>query len=138
MSWLDGKPVKFSDTVNFKGTMFSDVPNLAAAFGYTNASWTLKCDLTCGYIVRLLNYMDRHGYASCTPRQRDPDFTSTPLIDFSSGYIQRTIDQFPRQGTKKPWRLYQNYVRDLVSLRYGRVNDPALEFARRSEAKLAA
>jgi len=135
---VDGKPVEFSQTINFKGVMFSDVPNLAATFGYTNASWTLKCDLTCAYVARLLNYMDRRGYASCTPRQRDPALVAEPLIDFSSGYIQRSIDQFPRQGSRKPWRLYQNYVRDLVSLRYGPVSDKALEFSRRQPAKAAA
>ena len=134
---VDGKPVKFSDTMNFKGVMFSDVPNLAAAFGYTNASWTLKCDLTCAYVSRLINYMDRRGYAACTPR-RDPTVKAEPLIDFSSGYIQRAIDQFPRQGSRKPWRLYQNYVRDLLSLRYGPVDDKALEFSRRRETRIAA
>jgi monooxygenase len=134
---VDGKPVRFSETMNFKGVMFSDVPNLAAAFGYTNASWTLKCDLTCAFVSRLINYMDRHGYAACTPR-RDPAIKSVPLIDFTSGYVQRAIDQFPRQGSKKPWRLYQNYVRDLLSLRLGSVNDKALEFARRPEARVPA
>jgi monooxygenase len=124
---VDGKPVIFSDTMNFKGVMFSDVPNLFAAFGYTNASWTLKCDLTSAYAARLINYMDRRGYAACTPK-RDRSVEPQPLIDFSSGYIQRAIDQFPRQGSKKPWRLYQNYVRDLLSLRFGAVKDPALEF----------
>jgi cation diffusion facilitator CzcD-associated flavoprotein CzcO len=134
---VDGKPVTFSDTMNFKGVMFSDVPNLFAAFGYTNASWTLKCDLTSAYVARLINYMDRRGLAACTPR-RDPTVASEPLIDFSSGYIQRAIDQFPRQGAKKPWRLYQNYVRDLLSLKFGAVNDPALEFAPpRADAKVA-
>jgi monooxygenase len=134
---VDGKPVKFSDTMNFKGVMFSDVPNFAIAIGYTNASWTLKCDLTCAYVSRLINYMDRHGYVACTPR-RDPSIKSEPLIDFSSGYIQRAIDQFPRQGSKKPWRLYQNYVLDTLSLRFGAVNDKALEFTRRRESKIAA
>jgi monooxygenase len=134
---VDGKPVTFSDTMNFKGVMFSDVPNLFAAFGYTNASWTLKCDLTSAYAARLINYMDRRGYAACTPR-RNRSVESEPLIDFSSGYIQRAIDQFPRQGSKKPWRLYQNYVRDLVSLRFGAVADPALEFAPRRESVKAA
>jgi monooxygenase len=134
---VDGKPVAFSDTMNFKGVMFSDVPNLFAAFGYTNASWTLKCDLTSAYAARLINYMDRRGYAACTP-QRDRSVAPEPLIDFSSGYIQRAIDQFPRQGSKKPWRLYQNYVRDLLSLKFGAVNDPALEFALpRADAKIA-
>ena len=134
---VDGKPVKFSDTMNFKGVMFSDVPNLAAAFGYTNASWTLKCDLTCAYVSRLINYMDRRGYVACTPR-RDPTVKAEPLIDFSSGYIQRAIDQFPSQGSRKPWRLYQNYVRDMLSLRYGPVDDKALEFSPRRETKIAA
>ena len=123
--------------MNFKGVMFSDVPNLANAFGYTNASWTLKCDLTCAYVGRLINYMDRRGYVHAR-RARDATVKPEPLIDFSSGYIQRAIDQFPRQGSKKPWRLYQNYVRDLLSLRYGPVNDKALEFSRRRETKIAA
>ena len=135
---VDGKPVDFAQTMNFKGIMFSDVPNLAAVIGYTNASWTLKADLTCAYVARLMNHMDRHGYIACTPRQHDPSVTAEPLIDFSSGYIQRSIDQFPRQGSKKPWRLYQNYVRDLLNLRFGAVNDKALEFTRRAGAKAAA
>jgi monooxygenase len=135
---VDGKPVKFSETTNFKGVMFSDVPNLFAAFGYTNASWTLKCDLTCAYVARLINYMDRRGYAAGTPRLQDPSVKPEPLIDFSSGYIQRAIDQFPRQGSKKPWKLYQNYVRDLLSLRFGSVDDGALEFERRGERAKAA
>ncbi|MGO9396538.1 MAG: flavin-containing monooxygenase [Xanthobacteraceae bacterium] len=135
---IDNKPVTFSETMNFKGVMFSDVPNLFAAFGYTNASWTLKCDLTSAYVARLINYMDRHGYAVCTPRLRDPSVKPEPLIDFSSGYIQRAVDQFPHQGSKKPWRLHQNYVRDLLSLRFGAVNDPALEFERRRQSAKAA
>ena len=135
---VDGKPVKFAETMNFKGVMLSDVPNLANIFGYTNASWTLKCDLICAYISRLINYMDRHGYVQCTPRRRDASVTPEPLIDFSSGYIQRTIDQFPRQGSKKPWKLYQNYLLDLVSLRFGPVNDRALEFSRRRQSAKAA
>jgi monooxygenase len=135
---IDGKPMDFAQTMNFKGVMFSDVPNFAAVVGYTNASWTLKCDLTCAYVARLIKYMDRHGYAACTPRLRDPSVQPEPLIDFSSGYIQRAIDQFPRQGSKKPWRLYQNYVRDLFSLRFGAVSDKELEFSRRADIKAAA
>ncbi len=131
---VDGRPVKLGETMNFKGVMFSDVPNLFGTFGYTNASWTLKSDLTSAYVARLINYMDRHGYVVCTPRQRDASVASQPLIDFSSGYIQRGLDQLPRQGSRKPWRLNQNYVWDLLSLRFGSVNDSALEFSRRSEA----
>ena len=131
---VDGRPVKLGETMNFKGVMFSDVPNLFGTFGYTNASWTLKSDLTSAYVARLINYMDRHGYVVCTPRQRDASVASQPLIDFSSGYIQRGLDQLPRQGSRKPWRLNQNYVWDLLSLRFGSVNDSALEFSRRGEA----
>jgi len=129
---VDGKPVKFADTMNFKGVMFSEVPNFAAAIGYTNASWTLKCDLTCAYVGRLISYMDRHGYVQCTPHLCDPSVKPEPLIDFSSGYIRRSIDQFPRQGSRKPWKLYQNYIFDLLNLRFGLVNDSALKFLRRS------
>ncbi|HMK70226.1 MAG TPA: NAD(P)/FAD-dependent oxidoreductase, partial [Xanthobacteraceae bacterium] len=122
MRWLggiavvvDGKPVNAAETLNFRGVMLSDVPNFANVFGYTNASWTLKSDLICAYISRLINYMDRHGYVECTPR-RDAAIKPQPLFDFTSGYIQRAIDQFPRQGSQQPWKLYQNYVRDLISL----------------------
>jgi monooxygenase len=128
---VDSKPVTFAETMNFKGVMFSNVPNLFAVFGYTNASWTLKSDLTCAWAARLINHMDRRGYVACTPRLRDLSVKSEPLIDFSSGYVQRAIDQLPRQGSKKPWKLNQNYVRDFLSLRFGPVADDALEFARR-------
>jgi cation diffusion facilitator CzcD-associated flavoprotein CzcO len=135
---VDGKPVEFSETMNFKGVMFSDVPNLFAVFGYTNASWTLKADLTCAHVARIINHMDRRGYVACTPRLRDASVKREPLIDFSSGYVQRVIDQLPRQGSKKPWKLYQNYVRDLLSLRFGRVTDNELEFARAKAGLTAA
>jgi monooxygenase len=131
---VDGKPVTFPETTNFKGVMFSDIPNLFVVFGYTNASWTLKSDLTCAYAARLINHMNRRGYAVCTPRLHDPSVKPEPLIDFNSGYVLRAIDQFPRQGSKKPWKLYQNYVRDLLSLRFGQVADSALEFAPRGAA----
>jgi monooxygenase len=135
---VDGRPIRFADTMNFKGLMFSDVPNLFGTFGYTNASWTLKSDLISAYAARLINYMDRRGYVACTPRQRDASVAPEPLIHFSSGYIQRAIDELPRQGSKKPWRLYQNYVRDLISLRFGAVNDSALEFSRQRDESRAA
>ena len=116
------------ETMTYKGMMFSDVPNLAVSIGYTNASWTLKCDLTCEYVCRLLNHMRDHGYAYCTPRNRDPSITAEPFIDFSSGYVQRSIDQFPKQGSRTPWRLHQNYARDILMLRFGAIEDEALEF----------
>ncbi|WP_129779298.1 flavin-containing monooxygenase [Peristeroidobacter soli] len=126
---VDGQPVDPPRTLSYKGMMYSDVPNLATAFGYTNASWTLKCDLTCEYVCRLLKYMDKHGYRQCTPRNDDPSITATPWIDFSSGYVQRSIDQFPKQSSKAPWRLYQNYALDLMNLRFAAVDDGVMRFS---------
>ncbi len=128
---VDGAPVDFSQTTAYRGLMYSDVPNLATSFGYTNASWTLKCDLTCDYVCRLINYMDRRGYASATPRKASTAMVDEPLLDFTSGYIQRDIKLFPRQGAKRPWRVQQNYLLDRLNFRLGRLNDGALRFARR-------
>jgi cation diffusion facilitator CzcD-associated flavoprotein CzcO len=125
---VDGAEVDLSRTMNYKGMMFSDVPNLASAFGYTNASWTLKSDLTARYVCRLLNYMDRKGMRQCTPRRSDPSMGEVPALDFTSGYVQRGIARFPKQGTRAPWKLYQNYLLDLVSLRFGRVEDGEMRF----------
>ena len=127
---VDGEEVRFPEKMAYKGMMLEGVPNLAISIGYTNASWTLKCDLTCEYVCRLLNHMDEHGYAYCTPRNHDPSVKPEPMIDFSSGYVQRSIDQFPRQGSRQPWRLYQNYPRDILSLRHAAVEDGAMEFSR--------
>jgi monooxygenase len=126
---VDGNAVDLSKTLGYKGMMISDVPNLAIALGYTNASWTLKCDLTCEYVCRLLNHMEKHGYRQCTPRVDDPSIERVPFIDFSSGYVQRAIDKFPKQGSRAPWRLYQNYLLDLMTLRFSRLDDGALQFA---------
>jgi monooxygenase len=126
---VDGREVVLSETVGYKGMMLSDVPNLAIAVGYTNASWTLKCDLTCEYVCRLLNHMDAHGYRICTPRYRDGAPATEPFIDLKSGYVLRSVQQFPRQGRRAPWRLHQNYVRDVRMLRHGPVEDGAVEFS---------
>ncbi|HEX3248363.1 MAG TPA: NAD(P)/FAD-dependent oxidoreductase [Pyrinomonadaceae bacterium] len=125
---VEGATVDMTKTLVYKGMMFSDVPNLAFAVGYTNASWTLKCDLTAEYVCRLLNHMDQHGYAVCTPRVNETDIEEEPVIDFNSGYVLRALPSLPRQGSKKPWRLHQNYVKDLSMMRYGRVEDGAMEF----------
>lgn len=125
---VDNAIVELPKTLVYKGMMFSDIPNLAFAIGYTNASWTLKCDLTAEYVCRLLNHMDQHGYDVCTPRMNDPNIEKEPVIDFNSGYILRALDKLPRQGTKTPWRLHQNYWKDLRMMRYGRVEDDAMEF----------
>jgi monooxygenase len=126
---VDGRDVELSETMAYKGMMLSGVPNLAIAVGYTNASWTLKCDLTCEYVCRLLNHMDEHGYRQCTAHNRDPSIAEEPFIDFSSGYVLRSIDKFPRQGSRPPWRLYQNYARDILSLKFGAVEDGVMEFS---------
>ena len=131
---VDGREVKFPETMTYKGMMLSEVPNLAFALGYTNASWTLKCDLTCMYLCRLLNHMDSHGYTQCVPRNRDPSVTAQRMIDFSSGYVLRSIDKFPKQGSRAPWRLYQNYALDIFSLRRGPIEDEAIEFSRNGSA----
>jgi monooxygenase len=129
---VDGRDVELSKTMSYKGMMLSGVPNLASAFGYTNASWTLKSELTCAYVCRLLKYMDRHGYRQCTPSKPDPSIAEQPFVDFSSGYVVRSIDQFQRQGSRAPWRLYQNYALDILSLRFGAIEDGAIEFSRTS------
>ena len=108
---VDRVAVQPAATMVYKGMMFSDVPNFVSAFGYTNASWTLKVDLTAGYVCRLLQYMDAHGFRRCTPRQRDASVTSEPILDFTSGYVQRARAALPSQGSKKPWRVHQNYAR---------------------------
>ena len=125
---VDGQAVDLAKTLSYKGLMFSGVPNLASSFGYTNASWTLKCDLTCEYVCRLLNYMKKRGITHCTPRNTDTSITPEPWVDFSSSYFQRSMHLFPKQGSRTPWKLYQNYPRDIMLLRYGKVNDGVLEF----------
>ena len=126
---VDGEPVDLSKTMAYKGMMYSDVPNLASAFGYTNASWTLKCDLTAQYVCRLLNYMDKQGYKICTARRNDPTVVPEQVVDFTSGYVQRALHELPSQGSKTPWRLHQNYVKDILMLRRGRLDDGAMEFS---------
>jgi cation diffusion facilitator CzcD-associated flavoprotein CzcO len=125
---VDGRPVALSETLSYKGMMYSDIPNLASAFGYTNASWTLKCDLVAEHVCRLLNHMARAGLVQVTPRRSDPSMVEEPALDLTSGYIQRALPSLPSQGSKRPWRLHQNYVMDLLALRFGRVDEPALEF----------
>ena len=126
---VDERKVDLAKTMNYKGMMYSDVPNLASAFGYTNASWTLKCDLTCEYVCRLVNYMDRHNNRQCMPHNDDPAIEALPHLEFTSGYVQRSIAKLPKQGSRRPWRLYQNYALDIVSLRFGKVDDGVMQYS---------
>jgi monooxygenase len=125
---VDGVAVEPANALTYKGTMLSDVPNLALAGGYANASWTLKCDLTAEYVCRLLAHMNKTGLRQCTPRNRDGSIRRVPVFDFSSSYVVRALHKLPKQGTKLPWRMHQNYARDLIALRYGRLVDGVLQF----------
>ena len=125
---VDGQLYEPNQLLVYKGMMLSDVPNLALAFGYTNASWTLKTDLTATYVCRLLRYMDRRGYAIAVPRQQD-HVLRQPFLDFSSGYIERAKYVLPQQGSRRPWQVYQNYLLDLLTLRLGRLADGVLTFS---------
>ena len=130
---VDGRPVDLSQTVSYKGMMYSGIPNLASSFGYTNASWTLKAELIAQYVCRLLNHMQANGYDVCVPRLDDEAMGREPAVDLTSGYIQRAASILPKQGTKQPWKSYQNYARDLMMLKFGALADHAMQFERRGQ-----
>ena len=125
---LDGQVQDFSKLINYKGLMVQNIPNAVTILGYTNASWTLKADLVSAYTCRLINYMDKNGYKSCVPRLNGTDQEPEPIIDFTSGYIQRSIDKLPKQGDKFPWKLHQNYIKDMIILKHRKINDGHLVF----------
>ncbi len=130
---VDGEPVDFSKTWTYKGFAYSDVPNLASSFGYINASWTLRADLICEYVCRLLNHMDETGTVQCTPRLRvsDADMPERPWIEnFTSGYMQRMMHRFPKQGDREPWINPQNYRRDKKMFKKSPVADGVMRFGR--------
>jgi cation diffusion facilitator CzcD-associated flavoprotein CzcO len=126
---VDGEPVEVPGTLAYKGMMLRGVPNMIFAVGYTNASWTLKVDITFEYMCRLLRHMDAHGYAYATPVRVDPDVREEPFLDFSAGYVLRALDKFPKQGSKRPWRLDQNYLLDAWAIRRDAVDDGAMVFS---------
>lgn len=125
---VDGVPVNYAEKMTYKGMMLSDVPNMAFSMGYTNASWTLKVDVTCEHVCRLLNYMEQHNYQHCVAHCNDDEWDEENMLDFSSGYVQRALEKLPKSGAKKPWKLYQNYVLDLITLGFGKVTHRALKF----------
>ncbi len=131
---VDGAPVDVAKTVLYRGMMLSEVPNLACAIGYTNASWTLKCELTSAYVCRVLNHMDGHGYTWCVPRLPKEPIAEEPAVSLTSGYVQRASALLPKQGSRTPWRLHQNYALDLAALRLGAVADGTMEFGRSGAA----
>jgi monooxygenase len=126
---VDGERVSVPERMVYKGMMLSGIPNLAFTFGYTNASWTLKADLTCRYVCRLLRHMEVKGHRVAIPHNRDASVTAQPFIDLTSGYVSRSIEHFPKQGSRAPWRLYQNYALDLAAMRLRPVDDGVIEFS---------
>jgi hypothetical protein len=130
---VDGQEVNPGKTVAYKGMMFSGVPNAALAIGYTNASWTLKCDLICEYVCRLLAHMDERGYDYCVPVEPDESQERSPLLDLQSGYVQRSIDMLPKQGQRPPWRVNQNWFLDIRLFRRSPLEDEGMRFAHAGE-----
>jgi monooxygenase len=126
---VDGAPVDLSSRLTYKGMMIEGVPNLAIAIGYTNASWTLKCDLTCAYVCRLLNHMRLTDQRQCMPENHDASITTAPLLGLNSGYINRSAHLLPRQGSKFPWQVHQSYLRDYRALKMSDIEDPAMTFS---------
>ncbi|RZL84636.1 MAG: NAD(P)/FAD-dependent oxidoreductase, partial [Sphingomonas sp.] len=120
---LDGKPIELAGRLQYKGMMFDGVPNLSSTFGYTNASWTLKADLTAMYVCRLLNTMTKRRLRQATPHNDDPTMKNEAFLNFTSGYVQRAAAALPAQGERKPWKLNQNYALDLMALKFGSVDD---------------
>ncbi|MBK9314523.1 MAG: NAD(P)/FAD-dependent oxidoreductase [Acidobacteria bacterium] len=133
---VDARPIDIGRTVLYKGLMFSGVPNLASVFGYTNASWTLRADLLAEYFCRLINFMDAHGYVQARPKDPDPLMPVEPFGNLKSGYFKRAADRLPRQGTAGPWRNPQNYAFDIFRLRFGPIEDDALEFHRAGSSQI--
>jgi cation diffusion facilitator CzcD-associated flavoprotein CzcO len=126
---VDGEKVNLPDTMAYKGMMLSGVPNFAYVIGYTNASWTLKADLVSEYVCRLLVHMRERAYDVVVP-ERDPEVTEQPFMDFASGYVQRSLHELPKQGSRAPWRLRMNYLLDVWTIRRGALEDEALRFSR--------
>jgi len=131
---VDDRRVELGKSLTYKGVMFTDVPNLALAIGYTNASWTLKCELTAEWVCRLLNHMAAHAYDECRPRRPEGDVATAPMLDFTSSYVLRAVDAFPKQGPRPPWQAFQNYLRDVWTVGWSRLEDGVLQFRRRPAA----
>lgn len=126
---VDGQTVDLGERITYRGMMLDGVPNLAMTIGYTNASWTLRCELVHGFVCRLLNYMEQEGYVRCTPRRPERPMAEEPPLNLTSGYVQRALPSLPSQGERRPWRIEQNYVVEWLAFRFGRVDDGALAFA---------
>ena len=125
---VDGQPFDAAQSMGYRGIMLRDLPNLAVVLGYTNASWTLKADLSSEYFCRLINHLDAIGMRQCTPRNSG-EVQPAPFLDLASGYIERAAAKLPKQGDRAPWKLHQNYLLDLALLRFGKIEDGYLVFS---------
>ena len=125
---IDDIKVIANERLTYKGMMLSGVPNFAISFGYVNASWTLRADLTCEYVCRLINLMDKKGVKCCEPIEDKSAYGDDQLIDFTSGYFERGLNQMPKQGNKSPWKNYQNYLKDIFAVRLFSIKDSNLNF----------
>jgi cation diffusion facilitator CzcD-associated flavoprotein CzcO len=134
---IDSEKVDISKKLAYKGMMLEGVPNIAMAIGYTNASWTLKCDLTCQYVTRLLNRMHSSGMRQCTAVNSDPSVVEQPLLNLTSGYVLRSADRFPKQGSRYPWQVYQSYLKDYRALKLNGIDDDAMVFSNPAAAEVA-
>jgi monooxygenase len=135
---VDGEPVEIRDTLAYKSMLLSGVPNFAFAVGYTNASWTLKVDLVCEHLCRMLAAMDARGADTVVPIADDPTIERRPLLDFDAGYVRRGVDRFPSQGSHGPWTVAMSYAADRERLREGPVEDPVLRFSASTRVRVAA
>jgi monooxygenase len=126
---VDGAPVDPGHSFVYKGVMLSNVPNFAFCVGYTNASWTLRADLSSLFVTRILNHMKSRGYRTCTPACDPAALDPKPLLDFNSGYVLRAIADLPKQASTKPWFIRQNYILDAITMKLGKIDDGVLHFA---------
>jgi cation diffusion facilitator CzcD-associated flavoprotein CzcO len=129
---VDGEKQNMHDLLNYRGAMVSNIPNMTAVFGYTNASWTLRADLTSEYLCKVLNHLERENFVEARP-VADGVEPASDFLDFSSGYVQRAMERFPQQGKDAPWLITQNYARDIFLMRHGKLDDGALIFRRAHE-----
>jgi monooxygenase len=127
----NGEAFDLTSLMTYKGCMFSGVPNFVITFGYTNASWTLKADLVSEFFCRVLNYMDAKGFDNVEPRHPGDDVDELPFMDFSPGYFQRSMHLLPKSGSRAPWRLKQNYLFDMRTIRRGKIDDEGLRFSKK-------
>ena len=125
---VDGRHVDLGSTMVYRGVLLQGMPNLAMCVGYTNASWTLRADLSSTFVCRLLNYMDRRGETVCVPQCDDDSVEQRPLLDLTSAYVQRASDVLPKQGSRRPWNLRQNYLLDRANLEFKGIGDDSLKF----------